>query len=128
MRFVVAMFLFVHGFAHTVGFVVPWRIAALEEAPYKTTVLADRYDLGHAGIRALGLLWLLTALAFFAAGALLIGRMPFWQPLTLSTAVFSLMLCVLGLPESRFGIPVNIVLLFFLLMGGFFGLFASVGV
>lgn len=39
MRFVLAMFLFVHGFAHTVGFVVPWRIAKFDEAPYKTTVL-----------------------------------------------------------------------------------------
>ena len=121
MRFVVAMFLFVHGFAHTVGFVVPWRIATLDEAPYKTTILAGRVDLGHTGIRVVGLIWLLAALAFFVAGALLVGRQPQWRLLTLGTTIFSAVLCILGLPESRFGIAVNIVLLAFMVVGGAFG-------
>jgi len=122
MRFVVALFLFVHGFAHTVGFVVPWRIAKLEEAPYKTTVLAGKVDVGHVGIRFIGVIWLLTALTFFAAGGLLVGRYPWWQPLTLGTALFSTVLCVAGLPESRLGIPVNILILIVVLLGGTIGL------
>ena len=121
MRFVVAMFLFVHGFAHTVGFVVPWRIATLDEAPYKTTVLAGKLDLGHGGIRLVGLLWLLAALAFFAAGTLLIGGQPAWQLLTLVTTLCSVALCIFGLPESRFGIPINIVLLILIFVGEAFG-------
>jgi len=44
MRFVIGMILFVHGFAHTVGFVVPWRTATLDDAPYKTTVMNDKID------------------------------------------------------------------------------------
>ena len=65
MRFIIAMVLFVHGFAHTVGFVVPWKIASLDEAPYKTTLLRGTIDVGHWGIRVVGTLWLLAALAFF---------------------------------------------------------------
>ena len=127
MRFLVAMFLFVHGFAHTVGFVVPWQLATLDEAPYKTTVLGNKIDLGHTGIRLMGALWLVTALAFFAAGALVIARMPLWHPLTLGTTLFSLLLCVFGLPESRIGIPVNIVILVFILVGGAFGWLSFLG-
>jgi hypothetical protein len=128
MRVVVAMFLFVHGFAHFVGFVVPWKIATLDEAPYKTTILADKVDLGHLGIRLIGLLWLLAALGFFAGGALLVGRSPMWQPLTLGTTLFSVVLCLLGLPESRLGIPVNLVILIFVLVGGALGWLSVLGI
>jgi hypothetical protein len=128
MRFFIAMVLFVHGFAHTVGFVVPWKIASLDEAPYKTTVLGGRLDLGHTGIRIVGILWLSVALAFFGAGALVMGRFEVWQPFTLSTTVFSLLLCFLGLPESRLGIPVNVAILFFILAGGALGWLNAIGI
>jgi hypothetical protein len=128
MRYALAMLLLVHGFAHTVGFVVPWKIASLEEAPYKTTILYDKLDLGHIGIRLMGLLWLLAAIAFFAAGALVIARIGMWQPLTLGVAVWSLILCVLGLPESRIGIAVNVVILVFVIMGARLGWLESLGV
>ena len=121
MRFFVAMVFFVHGFAHTVGFVVPWKIATLEDAPYKTTVFRGKIDLGSTGIRMVGLLWLVSALAFFAAGALVIGRSTIWQPFAMSVSIFSLALCVLDLPESRIGIPVNIGIVAFILLGGVFG-------
>ena len=106
MRYVIAMVFFVHGFAHTVGFVVPWKIASLDEAPYKTTLLNGKLDVGHGGIRVVGLLWLLAALAFFGAGALVIGRFELWQPFTLVVTIYSLVLCVLGLPESRLGMNI----------------------
>lgn len=55
MRFFVALILFGHGFAHLVGFVVPWRMTTLPQMPYKTTVLADAIDVGNAGIRVVAL-------------------------------------------------------------------------
>jgi hypothetical protein len=128
MRYALALLLIVHGFAHTVGFVVPWKIATLEEAPYKTTILYDKLDLGHIGIRLMGLLWLLAAIAFFAAGSLVVARMGLWQPLTLSVAVLSLMLCIIGLPESRVGIAVNVVILIFMIMGARLGWLESLGI
>jgi hypothetical protein len=42
MRFALTLILIVHGIAHRIGFLVPWRIAKLEEAPYKTTLLNGR--------------------------------------------------------------------------------------
>lgn len=128
MRYVIAMVFFVHGFAHTVGFVVPWKIASLDEAPYKTTLLNGKLDVGHGGIRVVGLLWLLAALAFFGAGALVIGRFELWQPFTLVVTIYSLVLCVLGLPESRLGIPINVAILLFLIVGNALGWMAAIGI
>lgn len=50
-RYAVAMPFLVRGFAHAVGFVVPWKIATLEDAPYKTPILNDKLDVGDLGIR-----------------------------------------------------------------------------
>ena len=69
-----------------------------------------------------------AAIAFFAAGALVIARMGVWQPLTLGVGAFSLILCVLGLPESRIGIAVNVVILIFMIMGARLGWLESLGV
>jgi hypothetical protein len=44
-----------------------WRLATLAERPYKATIFSGRLDVGDAGIRVIGVLWLLAALAFVVA-------------------------------------------------------------
>jgi hypothetical protein len=117
MQYVIAIILLIHGIAHLVGFVVPWRIAKLEEAPYKTTLMGGRLDVGDAGIRIVGVVWLLIALAFFVSGTALLFLSGWWWSYTLVVAAISLVLCVLGLPDSKFGIPINVVILGYLLAG-----------
>src|SRR5919106_1807207 len=65
--FVPAFLLVAHGVAHLVGFVSSWKLATLAELPYKTTVFSGRVDVGDAGIRMMGVLWLLAALALLVA-------------------------------------------------------------
>ena len=65
MKIFLAIFLFVHGFAHLVGFMIPWKIAKLEEMPYSTSIFFNKINLGHVGIRIVGILWLVAALAYF---------------------------------------------------------------
>ena len=74
MRWLLGFFLVAHGVAHLVGVVSSWKLATLAELPYKTTILAGRIDVGDGGIRVIGGLWLLTALAFLvAAGAVVMA-------------------------------------------------------
>jgi len=61
MRILGGLFLGIHGFAHLVGFVVPWKLRVPPDAPYKTTLLAGRIDIGDAAMRGMGLWWLATA-------------------------------------------------------------------
>jgi hypothetical protein len=111
LRVALVLLLFAHAVAHLVGFVVPWRLATLPEMPYRTTILGGALDLGAVGIRIYGLLWLGLGVAFaIAAGALLLST-PWWYRLTLISAAWSLVMCVAGWPDARFGVAANLVVL-----------------
>ncbi len=118
MQIIFAIVLLFHGLIHLLGFVVPWRLATLEEMPYKTTVLAGALDVGEAGIRAVGLLWLLAAVGFAVAAGALFTMRPWWAAVTLGITLFSLALCILGWPEARFGALINLAILAFLFIAG----------
>jgi hypothetical protein len=108
MRFVVAFLLAAHGVAYLVGFVSSWQLATLAEVPYKTTVFSGREDVGDAGIRMMGVLWLLAALAFLVA-ALAVAVGTGWAVrFTLAAVIGSLILCVVGWPDARIGVAVNV--------------------
>jgi hypothetical protein len=115
-RTVLALLLLGHAVAHVPGFLVFWRIASLEGLPYKTTILAGAVDIGEAGIRVFGTLWLLAALGFVVCAAAVFLQTAWWLPATLIAAVVSLLLCILGLPDSRIGLFLNVLLLLALVM------------
>jgi len=108
MRFVLAFFLLAHGVAHLVGFVSSWKLATLAELPYKTTVFAGRVDVGDAGIRVMGVLWLLAALAFLVAAFAVATETGWAVRVTLAAVTASLILCVVGWPDARIGVAVNV--------------------
>lgn len=111
MRIAIAIVMILHGIAHLPGFIVPWRIATFKDTPYKTTLLSGRVDVGDAGIRIIGALWLAVALAFVAAGIAAIIDVQWWPVAAASTAFASLILSFLSLPEARIGVVVNIAML-----------------
>jgi hypothetical protein len=109
MRLAFAIASLLHAFAHLPGFVGSWHLGA--GVPHKTTIIADRVDVGDVGIRALGILWLLAGAAFLLVAAAAITRVPWWPQLALGVVAFSLALCLVHLPDARFGAAVNVALL-----------------
>jgi len=118
MNIALAVVLFLHGFAHLPGFIVSWRLADLKDMPYKTTILTNAVDVGDIGIRVIGALWLIAALMFVVSGTGLLAHTAWWRSVTMASAGFSLALCVVGWPDSRIGVFVNIVIIAFLLVAG----------
>jgi hypothetical protein len=114
MRIAVGIYLLVHGICHLVGFLVPWRIITSKEEPYKTTLLEGTLDVGPVGIRMVGIVWLLAGLAIMASGIGAFAWWPWWRNATLTLALASLVLCVLGLPGAKIGILANLLLLAYL--------------
>lgn len=110
MRLILAALLVAHGIAHLVGFVVPWKLLSTVEVPYRTTILAGLADVGDPGARAVGVVWLVAAVAFvLLAAAVLAGwNVRMWAFAMLS---LSMVLCVVGWPEARIGLVVNVILL-----------------
>lgn len=117
MRFVLACFLLAHGVAHLVGFVSSWKLATLAELPYKTTVFSGRVDVGNAGIRMIGVLWLLAALAFLVAAIAIATEARWAVRFTLASVLASLMLSLAGWPDARVGVAVNVGLVLLLAIG-----------
>ena len=106
MRLILSFLLLVHGVAHLPGFLVAWGLASFPELPYRTTVFAT-IDVGGAGVRVVGLGWLLSTAVFVAlasAMALRINVPLLVLPLALG---FSALLCVAGWPEARLGFVAN---------------------
>ena len=103
----IAVLLILHGFAHLVGFVVPWKLMTLEEMPYTTRILDGRINAGSLGIRIIGVLWLLAAQAFLVAGIGLLLHWSLWLPYTLIVTVISILLSIVGWPDSKIGLLVN---------------------
>jgi hypothetical protein len=116
MRYVVAVALAAHGVAHLVGFVVPWRLMTLPEPAYKTTVLGDRVDLGDAGIRVVGVLWLIAAVSFVASAAAWAFAREFALAATVFAVSLSSALCLAEWPAARLGALVNLMLVLLLML------------
>jgi hypothetical protein len=117
MRFVLAVLLVAHGVAHLVGFVSSWKLATLAGLPYKTTVFSGHVDVGHAGIRVMGVLWLLAALAFQVAAFAVSTETGWAVRFTIAAVIASLILCVVGWPDARIGVAVNVGLVLLLVIG-----------
>jgi hypothetical protein len=108
------LLLIIHGIAHLVGFVVPWKILTLAEMPYKSTIFYNKIDLGHSGIKIIGIFWLLIALLFFIAALFFILQYQVWFVLSIISICSSFVLCILGLPESKIGVFANFFILLLL--------------
>ena len=109
-----AVLLLLHGFAHVVGFVGPWGLSNSVEP--QSTLLAGRISIGMTGMRALGVFWLGGALAFTFAAVGALRHAPWWPGFTFGTAVGSLVLCILSLPQSKIGIPINVAIILTMLL------------
>ena len=83
-------------------------LATLSELPYKTTLVAGRLDVGDAGIRLMGVLWLAAAAAFVVAAVAIVAEAGWALRLTMYTVAASFILCALGWPDSRLGVLVNV--------------------
>jgi hypothetical protein len=114
MRVLLAMLLVVHGAAHLVGFVVPWRLMTSADFLQRSTVLGDIASDGSPGARMLGVIWLLMALTFVGLAAGLLLQVQGIERWTLNAVAASMLLCVLDWPDARYGVAVNVAVLLLL--------------
>ncbi len=120
MRIILSIFLFLHGMAHLVGFLVPWRIVKTDDMPYKTTLFLDKINIGDIGTRIMGIIWLLIAIAFFYAGWITMHRIDYWLTYTLTVTIISLVFYIVAIPDSHIGIYINITLIVLYYLNNYF--------
>lgn len=109
LRILLVLVLAGHALAHLPGFLVPWGLATFPELPYRTTVLSGRVEVGDAGVRFLGVVWLLLALTFAGLAAAAFFRAEWVVPGIAAAVAVSLVMSILGWPEARVGVVANLV-------------------
>jgi hypothetical protein len=110
-RRLLAIALAIHGLIHVIGFVVPWRLVSVEGIAYRTSAFGGRIDLGDVGARLVGLAWLPLAVLFLVA-AYGVWRSRTWAwSLTVVAATVSFGLCVVGIPDTIYGLVMNTLIL-----------------
>lgn len=100
MRILLAAFLVLHGIAHLAGFFKAW-------APTRTTIIGDRIDLGVSWIKLVGVAWVVMAIAFGGTAIGALAGVAGWPAFALTIAGTSLALCLLQLPETKYGVLLN---------------------
>jgi len=100
-----------HGLIHLIGFVVLWQLAVVDGFAYRTTALGGALALGDVGARLIGAAWLVLGVGFVLAAVVTWRGTRQAAGLTAVLAAASIIVCVLGLPETVAGIVVNIAIL-----------------
>src|SRR5947209_3804808 len=103
MRIALAVFMALHGVAHTPGFLASWRLAVLQGVPYHTTLFGGRLHVGDAGMRVVGAIWLILAVAFVAIAVAALFDRSWWILAAASVALASLAVCAAEIPAARIG-------------------------
>lgn len=88
----VCAILAIHGLIHLLGTIVYLRLAEIDGFAFKTTLVAGRVDVGEAGIRMFGVLWILPAAGFLVGAAGLWFGWWWWLPTVVASTIVSLML------------------------------------
>ncbi len=105
-----ATVLVLHGLIHLMGTTVYMKLGRIQGLPYKTTLLGGRWNLGQAGMRAFGALWILPAFGFISAGAALFAHHAAWVPLTIVSCVVSLTLTLVDFKAAFAGAILNVLI------------------
>jgi hypothetical protein len=105
MRIATAIVLVFHGLIHLLGFLKPWKIAAVPQLSGRAIM-----PLSEGAFRVVGVLWLIAALAFVGAAMLRLMDHESWWMIAAPAIVLSQMLIVLQWSDARAGTVANVLL------------------
>jgi hypothetical protein len=112
--------LFVHGLAHIVGFVGPWRLMDVEGVTYQSSLFDGRVQVDERTMRAIGIGWLTLSVGFVGTGVAATLGARWWSAAALVLALASFMMCAANWPAARIGASVNLALMAALQIGRLF--------
>jgi hypothetical protein len=103
LKIIAAVVLGLHGVIHLMGTAAYLKLTEVQGLPYKTTVLAGRWDLGEVGITIFGVLWGVVALGFIITPVAWLMNKTWWQPALLAVTLLSLILTILDWETAKTG-------------------------
>ena len=115
--YILAGLLIVHGLVHFLGLLIYFEITEIETLEYSTKVLGGRIEVGDFGRGVLGIICVLIMITMVAAGVGLLLGTSWWYSLAQWSTVASTIVTILGWPDTRFGLLINILIFILLFLG-----------
>lgn len=109
-RRIAAVVLAMHGVAHAVGFAAAFQLGDFADRTVDTTLLWGRFDIGLLATQALGVGWLLLAVAFLACAAMVWRATRHAIGILAVFTVASLAMSVLASPAAIVGVGLNVLI------------------
>jgi hypothetical protein len=103
-----AVFLFVHGFAHVVGFLTTTGIVKDEKTSGVPSLFFTGLKPGGAALWAFGIVWLLTAAGFVLCGVAVINEASWALPAIVAATAVSSILSIIWIKAAPMGIVANV--------------------
>jgi hypothetical protein len=107
MKIAFAVFLFIHGFAHTVGFLTTTGIVKDENTSGVPSLMLTGLKPGSAALWAFGVVWLLTAAGFVISGIGVLNGASWALPAIIAATVVSTVLSIIWIKDAPMGIVAN---------------------
>ncbi len=120
MKYLLAAYIFFHGLAHVVGFIINLIMKYNPKHPITSTFLFKIVKVGIPGTILLGLMWFGFAAGFIYAGIAVLQNLPHWDTYTLIIALISMVVCILKLPETKIGVVANMIMILFLILNNYY--------
>jgi hypothetical protein len=115
MRVAFAVFLFIHAFAHGVGFITQ-TLALDTETSGEATFLFTGLEAGHWALRLMGVVWLLVGVGLVVAGIGVLRDAEWALPVLVAATVASTALSLVWVKAAPMGLVANAVVLAVLLV------------
>lgn len=117
MKVAFAIFLFIHAFAHGVGFLSQTFLIGGDGQPgAPPTFLLNGLEPGHWVLRLLGVVWLAIGITFIFAGIGVLKESDWTMPVLLTALVLSTVLSLMWVKEAPFGLVANAIIIIVLLV------------
>ena len=111
MRIAFAVFLFVHGFAHVVGFLTVAGIVKDDDTSAVPSLVLGDLEPDGWPLRLLGVVWLLTAAGFVVAGVGILQEAAWALVAVIAATGVSTVLSLIWVKEAPFGLVANAVVI-----------------
>jgi hypothetical protein len=115
MRRLLAAGLALHGAIHVLGVAVAWRWVEPDGLPNAREIIGG-VEVGDGGMRLLGVIWLLSAVAFLVAAGEVLDRREWAASATAAAATTSAVICLLQIDFAWRGLVIDLLLLFALVV------------
>lgn len=116
MQIAFAVFLFIHAFAHGVGFLSQTLLVGGDDAPGAPAFLLSNLESGHWVLRLLGVVWLVVGVAFVAAGVGVLQDADWTMSVLIPAVVVSTVMSLMWMKDAPFGLVANGIIIIVLLV------------